>query len=223
MGYIEGSDRDQQVLFPESLDDYVGAENPVRFLDAFVTSLDLVALGFQRAIPNEIGRPSYAPGDLLRLYLYGYLYRLRSSRKLEQETHRNVELIWLLRKLRPDFKTIADCRRENPPALKAVCRAFTLLCKQLDLFGGELVAIDGSKFRAVNNRQRNFSQRTLDRALRSIDARIVEYLQALDAQDTQDEAAGRATPRAAGLQQKIDALHARHATYTALLAQLVAS
>jgi transposase len=223
MGYIEGSDRDQQVLFPESLDDYVGAENPVRFLDAFVTSLDLVALGFQRAIPNEIGRPSYAPGDLLRLYLYGYLYRLRSSRKLEQETHRNVELIWLLRKLRPDFKTIADFRRENPPALKAVCRAFTLLCKQLDLFGGELVAIDGSKFRAVNNRQRNFSQRTLDRALRSIDARIVEYLQALDAQDTQDEAAGRATPRAAGLQQKIDALHARHATYTALLAQLVAS
>lgn len=161
MGYIEGSDRDQQVLFPEVLDEYVGAENPVRFLDAFVASLDLAGLGFQRATPSEIGRPAYHPGDLLRLYLYGYLHRLRSSRKLEQETHRNVELIWLLRRLRPDFKTIADFRRENPQGLKAVCREFTLLCKHLDLFGGELVAIDGSKFRAVNSKQRNSAGRPL--------------------------------------------------------------
>lgn len=222
MGYIEGSDRDQQLLFPEALDDYVGTENPVRFLDAFVTSLDLAVLGFARAIPNETGRPAYDPGDLLRLYLYGYLYRLRSSRKLEQETHRNVELIWLLRKLHPDFKTIADFRRDNPHALKAVCRAFTLLCKQLDLFGGELVAIDGSKFRAVNNRQRNFSRPTLVRLLRGIDARIAEYLTGLDTHDQQEHTEA-GTPSAAELQQKIDTLRARRETYSTLLAHLAAS
>lgn len=222
MGYIEGIDRDQQVLFPEALDDYVGAENPVRFLDAFVTSLDLAALGFQRATPSETGRPAYDPGDLLRLYLYGYLYRLRSSRKLEQESHRNVELIWLLRKLRPDFKTIADFRRENPQALKAVCRAFTLLCKQLNLFGGELVAIDGSKFRAVNNRQRNFSRPSLERLLRGIDARIADYLTGLDTHDQQEHTEA-GTPSTAELQQKIDTLRARRETYSTLLAQLAAS
>jgi transposase len=221
MGYIEGSDRDQQLLFPEALDDYVGAENPVRFLDAFVTSLDLATLGFQRAIPKEAGRPSYDPGDLLRLYLYGYLYRLRSSRKLEQETHRNVELMWLLRQLRPDFKTIADFRRDNPRALKAVCRAFTLVCKQLDLFGGELVAIDGSKFRAMNSKQRNFSGPILERLQQKIDARIAEYVRGLDTQDQTE--AGTPTPSATDLQQKIDALRDRREMYAALLAQLDAS
>jgi len=221
MGYIEGSDRDQQVLFPEVLDEYIAAENPVRFLDAFVASLDLAALGFRRAVPSETGRPAYDPGDLLRLYLYGYLHRLRSSRRLEQETHRNVELIWLLRRLRPDFKTIADFRRDNAQALKGVCREFTLLCKQLDLFGGELVAIDGSKFRAVNSKRRNFSQASLERLLAGIDARIAEYLGALD---TQDEAE-RDTPAASApeLQQKIAALRVRHETYVTLLAQLEAS
>lgn len=157
--------RDQQVLFPNVLDDYVSAENPVRFLDAFVESLDLAVLGFQRATPNATGRPPYDPADLLRLYLYGYLYRLRSSRKLEQETHRNIEVIWLLRKLRPDFKTIADFRRDHPVALKGVCREFTLLCKKLELFGGELIAIDGSKFRASNNKDRNFSRDALNELL----------------------------------------------------------
>ncbi len=150
MGYIAGVGRDQQVLFPEVLDDYVGAENPVRFIDAFVASLDLIALRVQRATPPATGRPAYDPADLLRLYIYGYLYRLRSSRKLEQETHRNVELMWLLHRLTPDFKTIADFRRDNPQAIKAVCREFTLLCKQLDLFGGQLVAIDGSKAESIN-------------------------------------------------------------------------
>lgn len=221
MGYVEGSDRDQQVLFPEVLDEYVTAENPVRFLDAFVASLDLAALGFQRATPSETGRPAYDPGDLLRLYLYGYLYRVRSSRKLEQETHRNVELIWLLRRLRPDFKTIADFRRDNPQALRAVCRAFTLVCKQLDLFGGELVAIDGSKFRAVNSKDRNFTRASLERLRARIDARITEYLGSLDAHD----AAERALPTvsATELQQKIEKLRARRETYTTLLAQLDAS
>ena len=221
MGYIEGVDRDQQVLFPEVLDDYVGPENPVRFIDAFVASLDLTALGVQRATPPATGRPAYDPGDLLRLYIYGYLYRLRSSRKLEQETHRNVEVMWLLHKLTPDFKTIADFRRDNPQAIKAVCREFTVLCKQLDLFGGQLVAVDGSKFRAVNSKDRNFTGPGLERLLRGIEARIVEYLGALDKQD-QTEAA---TPSSSAtmLQEKIAALRTRRDTYNALLTQLTES
>ena len=149
MAHIAGTDRTQAVLLPEVLDDYVRPDNPVRFLDAFVAQLDLAALGFQRAVPAETGRPGYDPGDLLRLYLYGYLHRIRSSRRLEQETHRNVELMWLLRRLTPDFTTIADFRRDHPEALKGVCRECILLCRRLDLFGGELLAIDGSKFRAV--------------------------------------------------------------------------
>lgn len=163
MGYIAGVDRDQQVLLPEVLDDYVGVENPVRFIDAFVASLDLIALRAKRATPPATGRPAYDPADLLRLYIYGYLYRLRSSRKLEQETHRNVEFMWLLHKLTPDFKTLADFRRDNPQAIKAVCREFTLLCKQLDLFGGQLVAIDLPRRRFGSwqyGRDRNISSRT---------------------------------------------------------------
>src|SRR6266540_110233 len=221
MSYIEGVACEQQVLFPEVLDEYVTAENPVRFIDAFVASLDLTALGFERATAAAIGRPAYDPGDLLRLYIYGYLYRLRSSRKLQQETHRNVELLWLLRKLTPDFKTIADFRRDNPQALKAVCREFTLLCKRLDLFAGELVAIDGSKFRAVNSRSRNFTRAGLERLLRGIEVRVGEYLSGLDTQDQAETSTP--TPSAAALQQKIDALRVRQGEYAALLAQLEAS
>jgi transposase len=219
MGYIEGVNRGQQVLFPEVLDDYVGAENPVRFIDAFVASLDLAALGVQRPTPPETGRPAYDPRDLLCLYIYGYLSRLRSSRKLEQETHRNVELMWLLRKLTPDFKTIADFRRDNTPALKAVCREFTLLCRRLDLFGGELVAIDGSKFKAVNSKARHFTRAELERLRDGIEARITEYLGRLD---TEDEAETGPPPNAAELQQKIETLRARQIGYAALLGQLEA-
>src|SRR5690348_5580147 len=147
VSYIEGADRQQAWLLPARLEDYVAVDNPVRFLDAFVEQLDLVALGFQRATAHPTGRPPYQPGDLLRLYLYGYLNRLRSSRRLEREAQRNVELLWLLRQLRPDFKTIADFRKDNLQPLRGVCREFTLLCRQLELFGGELVAIDGSKLR----------------------------------------------------------------------------
>ncbi len=222
MGYIAGRDREQQVLFPDLLDDYVAAENPVRFLDAFVASLDRTALGFQRATPSATGRPAYDPGDLLRRYLYGSLYRLRSSRTLERETHRNVEVIWLLRQRQPDFKTIADFRRDNLSALKGVCREFTRLCKRLDLFGGELVAIDGSKFRAVTSKQRNFSASSLERRLRGIETRITAYLAALDARD-QPDAASPAVPTAAALQEQIAALRPRQATYTALQAALAAN
>src|SRR5947207_4209516 len=150
MNHRAGLDRSQTMLFPEALEDYVGAENPVRFLDAFVASLDLHVLRFAKARCADTGRPPYDPAALLKLYLYGYLHRMRSSRALEAECHRNVEVIWLVRKLAPDFKTIADFRKDNPKALKAVHRQFLLLCRKLDLFGGQLLAIDGSKFRAVN-------------------------------------------------------------------------
>jgi transposase len=131
VAYLAGPDRTQAVLLPEVLDDYVGPENPVRFLDAFVAQLDLGGLGFRRAVPTETGRPGYDPGDLLRLYLYGYLHRIRSSRRLEQETHRNVELMWLLNRLTPDFKTMADSRRDHPAAVKRVGREFVLLCRSM--------------------------------------------------------------------------------------------
>ena len=145
MAHICGFERDQLLLLPEAVDDYVGADNPVRFIDAFVEGLDLVKSGFARVQPEATGRPGYAPGDLLKLYIYGYLNRVRSSRRLEAETHRNIEVIWLLRTLKPDFKTIADFRAENRAAFKSVFRQFTLLCKRLDLFGRELLAVDGTR------------------------------------------------------------------------------
>jgi transposase len=226
MAYIVGVDREQQVMFPESLDEYVGAENPVRAIDAFVTALDLATLGVQRAIPNETGRPSYDPGDLLRLYVYGYLHRIRSSRRLEQETQRNLELMWLLRKLTPDFKTIADFRRDNATALTAVCRAFTLVCRELELFGAELVAIDGSKFRAVNSKQRNVTPASLTQRIARIDARIAEYLVALDAADTAERVAHPPrddSPRSPGgpsLREKLEVLRTRRTAYVALQTDL---
>lgn len=223
MPYIEGSGREQQVLFPEVLDDYVGADNPVRFLDAFVDTLDLATLGFQRATPSATGRPAYDPADLLRLHLYGYLYRLRSSRKLEQETHRNIEVIWLLRKLRPDFKTIADFRKAHPAALKGVCREFTLLCKKLELFGGDLIAIDGSKFRASNNSDRNCSRAALDELLTAIDARIAAYVERLDAHDAAEARDASGSVTGTELQTKLTALRARRTTYRELVAELTAS
>jgi len=217
MNYIAGVSREQSLLFPEVLDDYIPAENPVRFIDAFVEGLALEALGFRHAAPPETGRPPYDPGDLLRLYLYGYLNRVRSSRRLEAEAQRNVEVLWLLRKLTPDFKTIADFRKDNGPAIKAVCRQFTLLCKKLELFGGELVAIDGSKFAAQNAKDRNFSQKKLKALLEEIDQRIERYLGDLAAADHTDEQAPGATPSAAGLQEKIAALRERRGRYGELL------
>ena len=221
MSYIEGADRQQGWLLPERLEDYVSSDNPVRFLDAFVDSLDLATLGFQRATPSPTGRPPYPPGDLLRLYLYGYLNRLRSSRRLEREAHRNVELLWLLRQLRPDFKTIADFRKDNLQPLRGVCREFTLVCRKLELFGGELVAIDGSKFRAVNSKRRNFSATKLHQTLAEIDAKIDGYLQQLDAADAVEPDPTR--PTAAQLQEKIKHLKTRKETNAQLLKQLQTS
>jgi transposase len=211
MGYIEGEDRKQTVLFPEVLDDYISEENAVRFIDVFIEGLDLSELGFLKALPKETGRPPYDPGDLLRLYVYGYLNRRRSSRRLETEAGRNLELMWLMRKLRPDFKTIADFRKDNTQGIKQVCREFTLWCKRLELFGGELVAIDGSKFRAVNSPKRNFTEKKLRRMLTEIDGKIEEYLKELDRQDQQESGQRGLSPEQ--LKEKIEQYQQRRAQY----------
>lgn len=187
MDYIQGESRIQQSLFPAVLDDYVKPESPVRFIDAFVDGLDMFDLGFLRPRPNEMGRPSYNPRDLLKLYVYGYLNSIRHSRKLERESQRNVEVMWLLGKLSPDFKTIADFRRDNKSALAGVFREFNSLCGKLDLFGGELVGIDGSKFRAVNGKKRNYSEVRLQHYKKEIDKRIEQYLRQMDENDEGDE------------------------------------
>lgn len=218
MDYIKGVDRNQTVLLPESLDEYVNDDNPVRFLDAYVDSLDLRELGFKYAVPKGTGRPSYDPGDMLKLYLYGYLNRPRSSRKLELETYRNVEVMWLLRRVHPDFKTIADFRKDNLEALKKVCRDFTILCKKLDLFGCQLVGIDGSKFKAVNHNHRNYSEAKIKKILEQIDERIAEYFGELD---KQDELESKVTEVSAeDLQEKIKELKTRKDTFLELKEKL---
>ncbi|MBA6291595.1 transposase, partial [Colwellia sp. MB3u-8] len=155
--HIKGQGRHQITLFPEALDDFVTKENPVRVVDAFVDELDLHALGFNRVIAKNTGRPGYHPAVLLKLYIYGYLNRIQSSRRLEKESHRNVELMWLLERLKPDFKTIADFRKDNGKAITKVCRHFIELCRQMNMFTDAVVAIDGSKFKAVNSKHNNYT------------------------------------------------------------------
>jgi transposase len=209
MNHRPGLDRSQTLLFPERLEDYVAAENPVRFLDAFVGWLDLHTLGFAKARCADTGRPPYDPAALLKLYLYGYLHRVRSSRLLEAECQRNVEVIWLLGKLTPDFKTIADFRKDNLKPLRAVGRQFTLLCRKLELFGGELLAIDGSKFGAVNARDQNFNAAKLQDLIARADARLAEYLKLLDQADAAEPATAaldktQLAAKIAALQEKQD-------------------
>lgn len=218
MGFVQGVHRNQVVMFPESLDEYVSDDNPVRFIDAFVDSLDLRALGFERAVPAETGRPPYHPGVLLKLYVYGYLNRIRSSRKLEREAQRNVELMWLLGKLTPDFKTIADFRRDNGQPIRAVFREFTQVCRRLELYGGELVAVDGSKFKAVNSRDRNFTQGKLEDLDKRADKKIKRYLEELDEADEREEDSQK--PTAEELREKIEWLQGRKEVYSQLQAQM---
>lgn len=187
MGYKEGVRREQQLLFPEAVDDYVDASNPVRVIDLFVASLDVEKLGFSRATPAWTGCPAYDPRDLLRLYMYGYVNRVRSSRGLEREAIRNVEVIWLLRKLKPDHKTIADFRRDHPKALKAVYLAFVQFCKRAELIGGKVVAVDGSKMQASNAREKNQTQAGLARELKDLEKRIERYLREMDEEDQSEE------------------------------------
>ena len=221
MAHISGDDRSQLLLLPECVDEYVGPDNPVRFIDAFVDGLDLEAAGFGRVRPAATGRPGYDPADLLKLYIYGYLNRVRSSRRLETETHRNLEVIWLLRRLRPDFKTIADFRRTNRAAFRQVFRQFVQLCRQLDLYGRELLAVDGTRIKAVNSRDRNFTAAKLERELRRSDERLGRYLEQMDGADAAEAGSGAAhDPNLAG---KIAAIRARREKLQAHRRQLEAS
>src|SRR6187401_546352 len=202
--FIEGADRTQVTLLPECLDDYIAEDNPVRVVDAYVEELDLQELGFEGAEPAATGRPAYHPAVLLKIYIYGYLNRIQSSRRLEREAQRNVELMWLTGRLAPDFKTIADFRRDNGVGLRAVCRRFIVLCRDLKLFSQAIVAIDSSKFKAVNSRDRNFTPGKIDKRQEQIEQSIQRYLTALETADrTQPAELETKTER---LQEKIKRL-----------------
>jgi transposase len=203
--FVEGEDRSQSTLLPERLDDYVTEDNPVRVVDVFVDNLDLTALGFERAIAQATGRPGYHPATLLKIYIYGYLNRVQSSRRLEREAQRNIELMWLTGRLSPDFKTIADFRRDNGAAIRRVCREFVVLCRRLDLFSQALVAIDGSKFKAVNNRDRNYTRAKVQRRIEQIEESVARYLSELDSADRQG-AAPVADARTTRLREKVEKL-----------------
>lgn len=216
--FIEGQDRHQVTLLPECLDDFIAEDNTVRIVDVFIGELDLVAMGFEGANPAATGRPSYHPAVMLKLYLYGYLNRIQSSRRLERECQRNVELMWLIGKLAPDFKTIADFRRENGKGIRNVCRRFVVLCRELKLFTEAVVAIDGSKFKAVNNRERNYTPGKIERRERELEESIQRYLDALDTADrTQPIEVQAKTER---LQGKIQKMRQRLQELQAVKAQL---
>jgi transposase len=217
--YNRGPSRSEVQLLPACLDDYVGPDCAARFIDAFVEGLDFGALGFQHAQPAKTGRPAYHPADLLKLYLYGYLNRIRSSRRLEAEAKRNLELIWLMRGLQPDFKTIADFRKDNRKAFKPVFKQFNLLCRKLDLFGAELVAVDGTKFKASNNSRRHYTPEQLQELIERIERRIDDYLRGLDGQDAQSQGVP-ANPQAQQLQAKVALLKERKGNYDQLLGEL---
>jgi transposase len=202
--FIEGESRTQSTLLPECLDDYIADTNPVRVVDVFVDELNLGKLGFDGVDPAATGRPGYHPAILLKLYIYGYLNRIQSSRRLEKECQRNVELMWLTGRLMPDFKTIARFRKDNGKAIRNVCRQFIVLCQRLGLFSEALVAIDGSKFKAVNNRDRNFTSAKLQRRMEEIESSINRYLIDLDTADRQEPVIAKI--RSERLQDKIAVL-----------------
>ena len=193
--FIEGLDRQQSMLLPEHLDDYVDKNSPVRAIDAFTDILDLASLGFNTR-PAATGRPGYHPGLMLRIYIYGYLNQVQSSRRLERECGRNLELIWLTGRLKPDFKTIADFRKDNGPALRKVCQKFVALCRNMDLLDGDVVAIDGSRFKAVNAKAKNYTRGKLRQKLGEIDAAVARYLSELDRADEVFEQTGTVLPEA---------------------------
>src|SRR5271168_1633847 len=209
--FIDGEDRMQQALLPHSLEDYVSEENPVRVVEVFIDELDLADLGFSGMTPAATGRPAYHPSTLLKIYLYGYLNRVHSSRRLERETQRNIELMWLIGRLAPDFKTIADFRRDNGAAIRAVCARFVALCRRLNLFAQAIVAIDGSKFKAVNNRDKNFTVAKVAKRMEQVDSSIERYLAALDRADREDSDVAEAKTtriqdKIAGLRRQMQAL-----------------
>jgi transposase len=209
--FIEGENRQQATLLPDCLEDYVADDNPTRVIDVFIEELDLAAVGFSGVVPESTGRPAYHPATLLKIYLYGYLNRIQSSRRLEREAQRNIELMWLTGRLMPDFKTIADFRRDNGPAIRAACAQFVVLCRQFNLFTRAVVAIDGSKFKAVNNRDKNFTVAKVAKRIEQVEASIVRYLAALDRADRQDDDVAEAKTvrlkeKIAGLRKQMQSL-----------------
>jgi transposase len=221
MEYIQGIDREQIVLFPDRLDEHVSEGNPVRVIDAYINSLDMKALGFSKAQPNDLGRPMYSPYDMLKLYLYGYMNRLRSSRSLETESRRNVELMWLLKRLTPDHKTISRFRRDNRSAMKNVFRDFVKLCMRLNLYGKELVAIDGSKFRAVNSKDNNYTDEKLKNLISRIDVNLEKYMAELCQNDQKDQE--DSTPSISQIREIINGLKQRKQQYQDMAAELKAT
>jgi transposase len=224
--FIDGENRMQQTLLPCSLEDYVGEENPVRAIEAFIDELDLAALGFAGMMPAATGRPAYHPSTLLKIYLYGYLNRIHSSRRLEREAQRNIELMWLTGRLAPDFKTIADFRKDNGEAIRAVCAKFVMLCRQLGLFTRAVIAIDGSKFKAVNNRDKNFTVAKVSKRMEQVDASISRYLAALDRADREESDVAetksvRLKEKIAGLRRQMQSLKAMETVVKAAADQQV--
>ena len=216
--FIEGEDRRQATLLPDSLEDYVTDDNPVRVVDVFIDELDLAAMGFAGVEPEATGRPAYHPSTLLKIYIYGYLNRVQSSRRLERETQRNIELMWLTGRLMPDFKTIADFRRDNGPAIRAACTQFVMLCRQLSLFTKSVVAVDGSKFKAVNTRDKNFTVAKVAKRIEQVEASVARYLAALDHADRQhDDVSEAKTTR---IKEKIEGLRRQMQSLKAMQKQV---
>jgi transposase len=220
-GYVAGTDREQMTLFPARLDDYLSEDNPVRAVDVFVDTLDLEKLGFIRVQPLDLGRPGYDPRTMLKLYIYGYLNRVPSSRRLERECQRNIEVIWLTGQLTPDFKTIADFRKDNGNAIREVCRAFVALCRKLDLLSEASVAIDGSKFKAVNARDKNFTKAKMKRRLERIDKSIARYISQLETADRHGDAVPEA--KVTHLKRKIEKLQEEIVRLNAINTEMLAS
>ncbi len=219
--FVEGTDRGQSTLFPECLEDWIDENNPVQVIDVFVDELDLSELGFDGVAPEATGRPSYHPSVLLKLYIYGYLNRVQSSRRLEREAGRNVEVMWLTGRLAPDHKTIADFRKDNGRAIRQVCARFVALCRTLGLLTEASVAIDGSKFKAVNNRDKNFTRAKMERRMAQIEDSVARYLQQLDTADRQEPSEGLRT-KTSHLKEKITKLKEQMRRLHALKAQMLA-
>jgi transposase len=220
--FVEGQDRGQSTLFPECLEDWIDEDNPVRVIDVFVDGLDLADVGFVGVDPEVTGRPSYHPSVLLKLYIYGYLNRVQSSRRLEREAGRNIEVMWLLGRLTPDHKTIADFRKDNGAAIRKVCAQFVALCRELGLLTQASVAIDGSKFKAVNNRDKNFTRAKMERRLAQIDESVARYLSQLDTADLQEPSEALAA-KTAHLKEKLAKLASELQRLKALEKAMLAS
>src|SRR5215475_9276904 len=220
--FVAGADRAQSTLLPESLDDWVDESNPVRVIDAFVDALKIGELGFDGVEPAATGRPSYHPSSLLKLYVYGYLNRVQSSRRLEREAGRNVEVMWLLGRLAPDHKTIADFRKDKGGAIKKVCARFVELCRRMGLLSKASVAIDGSKFKAVNNRDKNFTSAKIERRRQQLEESVSRYLSQLDTADRQDPSE-TLTLKKARIEEKLEKLQSEMAKLAAIEQQMLAA